>query len=77
MVTSTEADADLLGELIACVANTRDDYRGAQRRIIARWRGLEKRGEVIEDAQEAREMLRAYSVHVAACDRWLSRFANS
>jgi hypothetical protein len=70
MVTPEEADTDLLDELICCVANTRDDYRQGQRRIIARWRGLRKRGEVIEDAEEARDLLRTYSVHVAACDRW-------
>lgn len=69
-MTPKEADADLLDELIYCVATTRDDYRRAQRQIIARWRGLRKNGKVIEDADEARELLRSYSVSIAACDRW-------
>jgi hypothetical protein len=69
-MTPTEADADLLDEIISCVVKTRDDYRRAQRRIIARWRGLRKRGELIEDEKEARSLLRVYSVGVAACDRW-------
>ena len=70
MRTPEEEDADISDEAISAVAKVRDDYRRAQRRIIARWRGLRKRGEVIEDAKEARSLLRSYSASVAACDRW-------
>ena len=70
MRTPEEEDADVSGEAIAAVAKARDDYRRAQRRIIARWRGLLKNGAIIEDAEEARRVLRSYSASVAACDRW-------
>lgn len=73
MVTPEEADADLLSELVESITDTRGDYRCGMREIA---RSRRAPGQTTLAKKEMDDLWRSYRVHVAACDRWLSRLKN-